>query len=354
VSALEEVPLDGEAICTPGAGEAAAVCEQCPSLTYEEALEVFKAAHTIAISGHVNPDGDAIGSALALRELLEAMGKEAVVLLGQDDAAPELYEFLPGYEFVLASAYEATPDLFVVVDAPTLKRLGTAERLISDAGDTIVIDHHANYGDFAHYYLGDATASATSSIIWGIIKASGVEPTVSMATYCYVGIMTDTGRFAFHNTSSRTFQDVAEMVELGVSPAIMSEKVYENKTVGMMRIEALALERMQFSHNGSVGYSFILQEDLEALGIKRDATEQLPTILRSIKGVEVAALFREEGTEGVRVNLRSRKGFDVGAFACTFGGGGHAGAAGLTIDLPVQEAVSLIVGRLVQELSLST
>lgn len=316
------------------------------SLSPKEALEVMGAAQSVAISGHVFPDGDALGSALALCGLLQAMGKEVTVLLGQDHAAPELYEFLPGYEFTLASEYSGSPDLFVVVDAGTAKRVGTSLPVLQRSKDTLVIDHHTNYEGFADNYIGDTSAPATASIIWQIIKASSIAPTLDMAMCCYVGIMTDTGRFAFKNTNSSAFADAVEMVDLGVDPALMSELVYESKTLQAMRIEGLTIERVRFSCNGAIAYSYISKDDLRKLGLERDATEHLPTILRSIKGVEVAALFREEGSEGVRVNLRSRSSFNVGVFACKLGGGGHAGAAGLSLDLPLDEAIAFVLKHL--------
>lgn len=316
------------------------------ALTKQETLAVMQAAEHIAITGHLNPDGDALGSSLALRDLLRAMGKDVVVLLAQDRPAPALYSFLPEYEFVYASEYTRVPDLLVIVDASTAKRLGTSEAVAHRAKKTLVIDHHANYEDFAQYYHGDTRAPAAASLIWKLIKASTVEPTINMARYCYVGIMTDTGRFAFANTDCRSFKDAAEMIALGVNPAQMSQQVYENKTLPAMQMEALLIDRISFSCKGCIDYSYILQEDLERLGLERDATEQLPTILRSIKGVEVAVLFRDEKNEGVRVNLRSSGNYNVGAFALSFGGGGHAGAAGFTIDLPLKEAMKFVIDKL--------
>ncbi|MDR1088890.1 MAG: bifunctional oligoribonuclease/PAP phosphatase NrnA [Coriobacteriales bacterium] len=324
------------------------------SLSPQEALAVMDTAQRIAIAGHINPDGDALGSALALQSLLRAMGKDVTVLLGQDHAPPELYKFLPNYEFVWASEYSEVPDLFIVVDASTAKRLGNSERILGVARDTLVIDHHTNYEGFAHHYIGDTMAPAAATLIWRIIKASGITPTLDMATYCYVGIMTDTGRFAFKNTNASAFADASEMIGIGVDPAGLSELVYENKTLPALRLEALMTDRIQFSGAGSIAYSFILKDDLRTLGLERDVTEQLPAILRAIKGVEVAALFREEGREGIRVNLRSRSSFNVGAFAREFGGGGHAGAAGLTLEQPLDEAISCVVERLASELSAHT
>lgn len=337
-----------------GGGDADTLVNRTETRTTEEVLAVLNAAQTIAISGHVNPDGDALGSAMALRELLWAMGKEVDILLGHEAPPPELYAFLPNYDFIYESEYAKTPDLFIAVDASTAKRIGTTERLIHTAGTTLVIDHHANYEGFAEHYYGDTTAPATASLVWKIIKESSVEPTRAMAVYCYVGIMTDTGRFAFMNTDRTAFADATEMIDLGVDAAELSQQIYQNKCLPAMRLEALVVDRIKFSggHN-EVICSYILRDDLTALGLTRDNTEQIPTILRSVRGVEVAVLFRDEGEEGVRVNLRSRGAYNVGAFACALGGGGHAGAAGVTLAMPLEEAMAYVTNKLVEELSAS-
>jgi len=317
----------------------------------EEVLAMIETAQTIAICGHVNPDGDSLGSALALRDLIRAMGKQADVLLGQECPAPELYGFLPDYEFIHAHTYAKTPDLFIVVDASTTKRLGGTEKFIGLAENTLVIDHHAHFEGFTEHYFGDISAPATASLIWEIIRVSNIKPTLNMATYCYVGLMTDTGRFAFRNTDRTAFIDAREMVDVGVCPSEMNQLVYENKSLATMRLEALIIGRIRFSNENGVAYSYILHDDLDTLGLKRDDTEQIPTILRSIKGVEVAILFREEGDEGVRVNLRSRSVFNVGAFACELGGGGHAGAAGLTLFMTLDEAIAHVLSHLTEAMS---
>ncbi|MCL2807910.1 MAG: bifunctional oligoribonuclease/PAP phosphatase NrnA [Coriobacteriia bacterium] len=319
----------------------------------QEVLAILHEAQTVAISGHVNPDGDALGSALALRDLLRAMGKKADVVLSEGCLAPELYDFLPDYTFVDSSSYHETPDLFVAVDVSTIKRLGKVQSLLDKAERTLAIDHHACFEGFTQYYYGDTAAPATASLIWEIIQASTVEPSLNMASYCYVAIMTDTGRFAFRNTDRSTFVDATEMVDIGVNPSEMSQLVYENKSLAALRLEALIIDRVSFSCEGRVAYSYILSNDLSSLGLERDATEQLPTILRSIKGVEVAVLFRDEIDEGVRVNLRSRSSYNVGLLARKFGGGGHAGAAGFTLELPLEEAISHVIDYLIEEHSAS-
>ena len=319
-------------------------------LSPEEAVAVIDKAQSIAIAGHINPDGDSLGSSLALLELLKAMGKDAVVLLGQDTPAPELYQFLPNYEFIFAGEYKETPDLFIAVDSSTATRLGASERLLTVARDTLVVDHHANYEGYAQHYIGDEHAPATASVIWKIIKASGVAPTLNMASCCYVALMTDTGRFAFRNTNHSAFADAAEMVNLGVDPAAINEMVYANKSFEVMRLEALLVDRMQVVGTGNIAYSFLSKNDLDERGIKRDQTEELPAIIRSLKGVEVSALFRDEGDGDIRVSLRARDNYNVGEFAREFGGGGHAGAAGLTLKMPLEEAIGRVVNKLTADL----
>ena len=319
-------------------------------LTATQVLKLCRSANSIAIAGHVNPDGDSLGSSLALAELLRSLGKSCDLLLGQDLPAPQLYAFLPGYDFIAAASYQKVPDLFIAVDSGTINRLGTAQAVFERSAQTLVIDHHANYENFADFYHGDPQAAAAGDLIWQLIRASGVAPTPTMALYCYVAILTDTGRFSFENTNSQALASAKEMVDLGVDPAFVARQIYENKPVAALQLEARLVQRMRFAQKGALVYSYVSDSDLSELKISRDATEGLPTILRSIQGVKVAALFREE-KDGVRVNLRSRNGIDVGALATSFGGGGHATAAGLTLEMPLAEARDLVVPKLERLLS---
>ncbi|MDR2714415.1 MAG: DHH family phosphoesterase [Coriobacteriales bacterium] len=314
-------------------------------LTTDEVLASFEGIQTVAICAHVNPDGDALGSMLALASLLRQKGCEVTCLLAQDRPAPGLYSFLENYDFVSACAYTDTPDLFIAVDVPALSRLGDGEAVFNRALRSLCIDHHPNYSGFADAYYGDDTAAATGTLIWSIIKASGANITPAMASYCYVAVMTDTGRFSYQNTSERTFCDAAEMVACGVDPTLMSQCVYEDKSLAVVKLESRLIERMKFSHQNRVVCSWVNEQDFEELGVSRDDTEGLPTILRSIAGVEVAALLRaEEGV--VRVNLRSRGTCDVGQVAQNFGGGGHRAAAGITFETTLEKSIELLLGAL--------
>jgi len=312
------------------------------TLTAEEVLASFDGVKTVAICSHVNPDGDAVGSTLALAALMRALGCETTCLLAQNRPAPFMYSFLEDYDFLSASDYTETPDLFIAVDLSGTGRLGNGCAVLERAPRSLCIDHHPGYTGYADAYFGDIDAAATASLIWELIKKSGVSITPAMASYCYVAIMTDTGRFSYQNTNERTFYDAAEMVASGVNPTYISKQVYESKSMALLRLEVRLIERMRFSRNREIVYSWIDDNDFVELGVNCDDTESLPIILRSLAGVQVAALLRAED-DVVRVNLRSRGCCDVAELASRFGGGGHRAASGFTFNKSLEETIAILL-----------
>ncbi|MDR0347138.1 MAG: bifunctional oligoribonuclease/PAP phosphatase NrnA [Coriobacteriales bacterium] len=313
-------------------------------LATAEALAFLSQPRTVAICGHVNPDGDSLGSALALAALLRAKGSTVTTLLAQDSRPPELYEFLTGYDFVPAALYRDTPELFIAVDLPNPERLGDALAVFERAGDTFAIDHHPDYTGFCHHYYGTTEAAATGLLIWELIRESGIEISREIAEYCYVALVTDTGRFSFQNTTARSLTAAGEMVMAGVDPAGMNMKIYDSRSLAALMLDARLISRITFSSDKCVVYSWVTEEDFKELGLSRDETEGLPTILRSVREADVAILLREESGQ-VRVNLRAKTGKDVGEFARRFNGGGHKAAAGFTLKMTLDEARALILGK---------
>jgi phosphoesterase RecJ-like protein len=312
------------------------------SLTIEETLAFLAKPREVAVCGHMNPDGDSLGSALALAALLRTKGHVVTILLAKGRKAPALYEFLSGYDFLPAQDYALTPDLFIAVDLPNKDRLGDAAAVFDRAHDTLVIDHHPDYTGFARLYFGDTQAAATGLLIWRLITASDVSITREMAQYCYIALMTDTGRFSFQNTTAEAFSGAGEMIAAGVDPAEASMKVYDCKSLGSLQLDARLISRIDYAANGRVVYSWVTEEDFRELGVSRDETEGLPTILRSVEGIDVAILLREEGGR-IRVNLRAKTTCDVGEFARRFDGGGHKAAAGFTLEATLDDAKALIL-----------
>ncbi|MCL1846548.1 MAG: DHH family phosphoesterase [Coriobacteriia bacterium] len=311
-------------------------------LLREEVLDLLATPREVAICGHVNPDGDSLGSALALTALLRAKGHTVTNLLAKGNKAPELYDFFEDYTFTPAADYNRKPDLFIAIDVPNKDRLGEAAVHFDRATETLVIDHHPDYTGFATHYYGDPSVSATGALVWRLIMASEVTPTKAMATYCYVALITDTGRFSFQNTTAEAFKAAGEMVSFGLDPSAITRLVYDSRLLASLQLDARLISRIAYAAEGRVVYSWVTESDFVELNVSRDETEGLPTILRSVKGTDVAVLLREEDGR-VRVNLRAKGCCDVGAFARRFGGGGHQAAAGFTLEATLEEVKALIV-----------
>jgi phosphoesterase RecJ-like protein len=314
----------------------------CASLDIAQTLDLLQGPGEAVVCGHVNPDGDALGSNLALAALLRLRGYHVTSLLAQAAPAPEIYGFLEDYEFIPAAEYTGIPDLFVAVDSPNAERLGDAQAVLARSKHSLCIDHHPDYNGFAEAYLGDAKAAATGVIVWRLFAASGAAICKTVAEYAYVALVTDTGRFAFQNTNAEAFTAASEMISAGVEPSWINLMVYDQKPLAALELDARLISRIRFADNGRVVYSWVEEKDFAELGLKRDESEGLPTILRSIKGPEIAILLRQEGQD-TRVNMRAKGNCDVGEIARKFGGGGHKAAAGFTVEKPLDETLEKLL-----------
>lgn len=298
---------------------------------YHHAAVALRRASSVVVCGHVRPDGDAIGSALGMTLALREVGIPAVPTLANRESAPSTYDFLPGFGLFVAPEQLEAPQVFVAVDSPNSERLGIAEDLMRGAETVIVIDHHPDAQPFGQIAVLDPKAAATGQLVWGFARSLVESPSADVALCCYVGLMTDTGRFSYDNTCSSAFRDAAEMVEAGVEPAEASRLVYQSRSKASLDIEARAMCRLTVVNDGRVGYAWVTDEDFADLGVLPEEAESLPDAVRVLGGIEVAFLMRQAGDE-VRVNLRAKTGFDVGAVARNFGGGGHRAASGLTFQ----------------------
>ena len=312
------------------------------TITVDQVLALLSKTQTIALCGHINPDGDAIGSLLALEAFLKARGHQVTKLLAQGSQPPDLYSFFEDYDFVAAVDYDAVPDLFIAVDTPNKERLGDAIPVFERSAKNLCIDHHPDYTGYASLYFGDAKAAATGLIVWGLITASDTPATAAMAKGCYVALITDTGRFSFQNTNAEVFCAACEMIGVGLNPSELSGLVYESQSLASLKLNARLVSRIEFAFDERLVLSWVSEEDFSELGASRDEAEGMPTLLRSIKGIEVAVLLRAE-KDLVRVNLRAKGAADVGEFARRHGGGGHKAAAGFTLKTSLDEAKALVL-----------
>ena len=314
-------------------------------------FELINQAQTIAISGHTSPDGDALGSALGLGQAIEGLFHEKRVsfLLADDAEVPRVLRFLPGAErFEPASAYTATPGLFIMVDSPHPGRVNHAEDVFYRAGATAVFDHHPAASEVADAVVRDTHAAACAVIIEKFLRASGVEIDPVIATGLMTGIVTDTGRFQYQNADAAAFASAARLVAAGADPAWIALNVYQSQRPEYLRLKGLVMKRLMVCpvEGGAIAYSFATHEDLERCGVSPDECDGLIDIVRSVGGVDVCLFLRSTADGRVRGNLRSKSALDVSVVAGELGGGGHVAAAGFTFAGTVDEALGAVLPRL--------
>ena len=314
------------------------------------ALAALREARSVVLACHINPDGDTLGSMIALALGLEHLGKTCTLL--SSDGVPAIYTFLPETERIVRRAEEgaATPpawDLAIVLDAGDITRVGAAvaETVLSAAPRLMDIDHHVTAGQFGDIRLLDAEAAATGEIIYDLLIALGVPITLPIAECLLCALLTDTGSFRFPNVTPRTLEIAAELVRIGASPNRVAEQVFENKPFATQKLLGRALDALQRTPDGRVVWAHVTQADFLEFGAGDEETEGIVNAIRSGQGAEVALFLREMATGKLRVSLRSRDPVDVSLVAKTFGGGGHRLAAGGTLDGPLAEAEARLVAE---------
>jgi phosphoesterase RecJ-like protein len=290
---------------------------------------VLREKDRFLIACHENPEGDAIGSELALALALRKMGKTATVL--NADPVPANLLFLPGADTVVFTEDGSKYDVAVVLDCGSPERTGRVGRELRKCPLLVNIDHHRTNGYLGELALVDPDAAATGLLIHRVLSAMGYEIDLDVATNIYVAVLTDTGSFHYGSSSPEAFEVAGEMVRRGVDPWAVAEQVCETQSAHRLRLLGRVLDSLEVSADGRVACITTMREDLREFASGKDALEGFINYPRSIVGVEVAVSFREEEGGVFRVSFRSKGRVDVSAVAARFGGGGHRNAAGCTV-----------------------
>lgn len=296
--------------------------------------------------GHIDPDGDCIGSLLALAAFLRGRGKEVACFAPGDMA--EIYLDLPLAKLFMREEDlpSFNPDMVFALDSPTTAR--TADLVMHGSGVPVVnIDHHPTNERYGDINVVDERASAAAILVYRFLAATAPERiTPEMADYLYLGVLMDTGGFRFRNTNAEALATAARFVELGARAHELAHDFIYVKKLGTLKLLARALDDLEVHGDGRIAAMHVSKGMLEAAGAAMSDTEGFVDYAASIDDVELAALFRELGEREIRVSLRSRNDWDVASLAETFGGGGHRNAAGLTIHEDLAAATTLIVNAL--------
>lgn len=299
------------------------------------------AASSVLIGTHLNPDGDALGSALAMSAYLDGIGIQNEVICHH--SAPRNLQFLPGVNRVRQEPTQEKFDLGIVLDLDSLDRLGNTEPFFAGCRRIIVIDHHVPHEAPGDLRIVDTHAPATAVILTRLLNQLGVEITPDMATCLLTGIVTDTGSFRFRNTTAEALSLSAGLLEHGGDIATVAEEIFQRKPLSSARLLGVALANMRMDCKDQLAWSALQFRDFEIANAKDEDTEGFVNELLSIETVQIAALLREAKPGRTRCSLRSRAGHDVAAVARVFGGGGHRNAAGCTFDCGPAEASELLV-----------
>ncbi|WP_066635290.1 DHH family phosphoesterase [Desulfolucanica intricata] len=297
-----------------------------------EIANVIRRARRFFLCGHVTPDGDSIGSVLALGLALESLGKE--VILASPEPVPESLSFLPSAKRIRIN-FNKAPDfeIFIMLDCSEVDRLGAKISEVAKlAQQKIILDHHPTSGCTADYCYIDDTAAATGEIVYDLLEILDIEFTPEIATCLYTAIVTDTGSFQYQNTTPKTHLRASRLLSSGVDVARVSTSLFGEKPLAHIRIVGVGLKNLKLSPCGQVAWISITREMLADLKVQDEYSEGLINYPRMIKGVEVALLFRELEPELFKVSLRSKSEIDVNAIAKVFGGGGHVRASGCRLE----------------------
>jgi bifunctional oligoribonuclease and PAP phosphatase NrnA len=328
------------------------------SSALEQAVALFETHNTFVLTTHVNPDGDGLGSELALAEWLSGRGKNVTII--NYSATPEIYLFLDvhhriyRYEPARDDTVIAAADVIVILDTNQPERLRTMQGpVVSSRAVKIVIDHHLEPHPFADHYLIDADATSTGEIMYRLLSRLGHEALTSLvAENLYCAIMTDTGSFRYPRVDSEIHRIVADLIERGADPVAIYSNVYERWSNGRIHLLGEMLAGLETTEGGMLAYVTVTQEMLRRTGTAEVDTDNFTIYPMSVHGVVVGILFLEL-RDGVKISVRSRGEIPSNEIAKAFGGNGHLNAAGARLhNVPLEEVQKAVVQAAVKYLGL--
>jgi phosphoesterase RecJ-like protein len=308
--------------------------------------EAIRGHDRFIVTTHENPDGDALGSLVAMTLALQELGKEAVMYLFGEVPLPNEYEFMQFDGLVRGPNPDPAGRVVLALDAANERRLGPETALLEKAPFIIDLDHHHDNTRYGTVNLIVGDASSTGEILADVLRELPVELTPEIAEALYIAVVTDTGRFQYANTTAKALRLAAELVEAGADVHRVFQGVYENVAFAKLKLVARALENAEVFEGGRVIVSHLEREDFDAAGAEEPYSEGIIDYLRAVEGAELAALIREPPTANGpthRISLRTtEEALDVSAIARKSGGGGHRQAAGFSSEATVAEITDFI------------
>jgi phosphoesterase RecJ-like protein len=298
------------------------------------------------LSSHVRPDGDAIGSQLAMAYALWQMGKD--VRLVNRDAPPGPLRVFPGVSRIeVANRIDDPGDAVIVMECGDLTRTGVEG---FDRGFVINIDHHLGNANYGAVNWFDASAAACGEMVFDLVKELGVPLTLEIATHVYIEILTDTGSFHYSSISPRTFDICRQCMEAGINPPAIAGAIYDSNNLGRLKLFGAVMSKMELDSSGRVATVYVDQALARDCGGTYEDTEGIVNLPLTVKEIEAVAFFKEAGADDWRVSMRSKGEVDVNAIAKEFGGGGHKNASGCSATGRFEDLKLLFQRKLVEQI----
>ena len=299
-------------------------------------------AKSVAMACHVSPDGDTLGSALALAHVLRQNGIDADVFA--QDKVPENYKFLPESDTIKTESKKSY-DLGILIDSNSTDRVGNVALYIENAKTTGSIDHHIPNETFGTLRLVNTKAASTAEIIIELLLENNVKIDTIAARQLMTAVVTDTGVFRFSNVTKNTFEYAAILIEAGATVEEVVREVYESRSQGALKLQGYVLSNIQTACGGKIAWAALSKSFLNSLGVSDEETDGVVDHIKKLKGSVVSILIRETSPNVIKVSLRSRDTFDVSRIANSFGGGGHVCASGCTLNMPLEDAEKAVVSE---------
>ena len=319
-------------------------------VSLDEIADALEDAETIMLYPHVNMDGDALGSCVALALGLESIGKTCKIVLSE--RIPDNLQFMEHGLTITDLSEGMNADIAVLIDCGELKRIPRREEVFNSAKRTICIDHHGTTEAFCELNYIDPNRAATGQIIYELLEGLEIidpngetdsETLKEMGEALFAAITTDTGDFQYSNTQKESHEIVAKLYDLGIDHNKVSREIYESNRIERLKLTSKAISNMELFADGKAAIAEISQDMLKETGARMEESEWIAGELRSIKGVEVAILLKEEEEKVIKCSLRSKYYFDVASLAARFDGGGHVRASGYTAYKTLSEARKEII-----------
>jgi bifunctional oligoribonuclease and PAP phosphatase NrnA len=313
-------------------------------------VDVVGSRRRFVVTSHARPDGDAIGSSMAMAYALRHLGKE-VRVVSSDPPPPPLVPF-PGVSDIEVTARVEDPgDAVIVMECGTLARTGIDGL---ERGFVVNIDHHVGNSMYGALNWFDLSAAACGEMVFDLVRAAGVPLTLEIATHIYVAVLTDTGSFHYSNITPRTFEICRLCVEAGVEPPAVARAIYDSSTLGRLRIHGAVLNGMQLDSSGRIATLWIDHELAASVGATYDDTEGLINLPLTVRDIVAVAFFKEQAPGDWRVSMRSKGDIDINAIAKEFGGGGHKNASGCSARGTLEELKPVFQDKIAAAIDLAS